>query len=163
MTTTKTVFSTLPLSVRSEGWELWESKCMEREDQDAREPPQETLCDTPDSAMSCLSAADSTTSRRPKLDTLVCSTVQRGMNSNQVAHLRGVKRTAQKRKHNVRSRKQATSGELHYLTGLIDDISSALSWQTQQVRESDGKLDEWIYIDFSRCPKAMHSLKRIAL
>ena len=119
--------------------ELWESKCMEREDQDAREPPQETLCDTPDSAMSCLSAADSTTSRRPKLDTLVCSTVQRGMNSNQVAHLRGVKRTAQKRKHNVRSRKQATSGELHYLTGLIDDISSALSWQTQQVRESDGK------------------------
>ena len=128
----KTMLSTLPLSVRAEGWESWEKKQMEHEDQDAREPPQETICDPSDSENSCLSVNDSPPSRRLKLDTLVYD-----MNYNQMVHLRGIKRKAQKGFHDVRRRK--AGAKTSHLKDLVDDVSSVLSWQTHQTRETDGK------------------------
>ena len=90
----------MPLSVHAEGWESWEKERMEREDQDARGRPQETMCGPSDSENSCLSVDDSPPSRRRKLDTLVYD-----MNYNQMVHLRGIKRKAQKGFHDVRRRK----------------------------------------------------------
>ncbi len=105
---------------------------MEREDYNAREPPQETIYDISDSETSCLSGADSPTSRRLKLDKFVG-----GMTSDQMVHLRGVKRKAQKGLHDVRRRR---GGEkTTHLRNLVDDVSSVLSWQTHQTREVDGK------------------------
>ena len=116
---------------------------MEREDHDARELPQsiilaggqhnlESAEGASDSEVSCLSVADSSTSRRLKLDRIVY-----GMTSNEMVHLRGIKRKAQKGLHDVRRRK---GGEkTTHLKDLVDDVSSVLSWQTHQTRETDGK------------------------
>ncbi len=130
------MFSTLPQSVCRESWEAWESKRMEREDRDARELPQEAITttdnDTSDSEMSCLAVDDSTRARRRKLDKLVY-----GMTSDQMVHLRGVKRKAEKKLHNIRQRKGGEKNR--HLPDLIDDVSAVLTWQTHQTREADGK------------------------
>ena len=119
---------------------------MEREDHDARELPQsiilaggqhnlESAEGASDSEMSCLSVAGSPRARRLKLDKLVY-----GMTSNEMVHLRGVKLKAQKRLHNVRQRKGGEKNR--HLPDLIDDISSVLSWQTHQTRDTDGKFGQ---------------------
>ena len=130
------MFSTLPQSVCRESWEAWESKRMEREDHDARELPQKPITttedDTSDSEMSCLAVDDSPRARRLKLDKLVY-----GMTSDQMVHLRSVKRKAEKKLHNIRQRKGGEKNR--HLPDLIDDVSAVLTWQTHQTREADGK------------------------
>ena len=130
------MFSTLPQSVCRESWEACESKRMEREDHDARELPQKPITttedDTSDSEMSCLAVDDSPRARRLKLDT-----AQRGMTLHQMDHLRGVKRNAEKKLHNIRQRKGGEKNR--HLPDLIDDVSAVLTWQTHQTREADGK------------------------
>ena len=125
------MFSTLPPSVRAEGWEAWEKTRMEREDQDARELPRETICDTSDSDCSCLSVNDSPRARRLKLDGLGYN-----ISSSQVNNLRGIKRKAQKAAHNAHCRNKPKTS---HLDDLVGDISAVLSWQTHQTREADGK------------------------
>ncbi len=109
---------------------------MEREDHDARELPQNTITTTEDDAsdgeMSCLAVDDSPRARRLKLDT-----AQRGMTLDQMDHLRGVKRKAEKTLHIMRRRKGGETNR--HLTDLIDDVSSVLSWQIPRTRETDGK------------------------
>ena len=73
-----TMFSTLPQGVREEGWQAWETQLTQQENLNAPV----TSHDTSDNEMSCLSAADSSTTRRLKLDRLVY-----GMNLNQMVHL----------------------------------------------------------------------------
>ena len=85
-----------------------------------------------DSEMDCISEADSTTSRRIKLNKLVCN-----MNSNQREHLCAIKRKAQKRLHNVQCRNKG-GNELH-LQGLVNDIAGVLNLHAGQTRGSDGK------------------------
>jgi hypothetical protein len=136
------MFSSLPVEVREEGWESWEKKRMEREDQDAqisplaemKELPQKisTEEDTSDSDMSCLVVDDSPRSRRLNLDN-----AQRGMTLDQMDHLRGVKRKAEKTLHIMRKRKGGEKNR--HLTDLIDDVSSVLTWQIPRTREADGK------------------------
>ena len=60
------MFSTLPQGVREEGWQAWESIRMQREDFDAPT----NIHDASDSEMSCISDADSCTTRRRKLDSI---------------------------------------------------------------------------------------------
>ena len=60
------MFSTLPQSVRDEGWQAWEAQRMQREDFDAPN----TSHDASDSEMSCISDADSCTTKRRKLDSI---------------------------------------------------------------------------------------------
>ena len=109
---------------------------MEREDHDARELPQEAIISTDDgtsdSEMSCLAIDDSPRARRLKLDKLVY-----GMTSDQMVHLRSVKRKAEKKLHNIRQRKGGEKNR--HLPDLIDDVSAVLTWQTHQTREADGK------------------------
>ena len=124
-----TMFSTLPQSVRDEGWQAWESQRMQQEDLNAPPPP--TTHEASDSEMSCLSAADSSTARRRKLDGMVY-----GMTLSQVDHLRGIKRKAQKAAHNAPCR--GKSRTMH-LENVLGDISAVLSWQTHQTRETNGK------------------------
>ena len=83
------------------------------------------------SEMSCLSVADSSTTRRRKLDSMVC-----GMTLNHVKHLRGIKRRAQKAAHNVRCRSKSKPT---HLDDMLSDVSAVLSWQTHQTRDADGK------------------------
>ena len=85
----ETMLSSLPQSVREEGWEAWEAQRMQREDFDV------TKHETSDSEMSCLSVADSPITRRRKLDT---------NDLTQSDHLRSIKRKAQKAAHNAHSR-----------------------------------------------------------
>ena len=132
------MFSMLPLSVRREGWENWENTCMGREDKDAGTPIKYSTAaelNASDSEMSCLSAADSTTSRRRKLGRLVSH-----MNLADLAHLRTIKRTAQKSLHNARSRKsKGQQANQKYLDSLLGDVVGVMSWHTEQPRDSDGK------------------------
>ena len=65
----KAMFSTLPQRVRDEGWQAWEAELMQREDTNA--PPPATRHEASDSEMSCLSVADSSITRRRKLDSMV--------------------------------------------------------------------------------------------
>ncbi len=106
------MFSTLPQSVCRESWEAWESKRMEREDHDAR--------DLPHRPISCLAVDDSPRARRLKLDT-----AQRGMTLDQMDHLRGVKRKAEKTLHDMRRRKGGEKNR--HLPDLIDDVSAVLT------------------------------------
>ena len=127
-----TMFSTLPQSVRDEGWQAWETQRMQQEDINA--PPTVTSHDTSDSEMSCLSAADSSTTRRRKLDGMVY-----GMTLSQANHLRGIKRKAQKAAHNAHCRSKSQTA---HLENLLGDISAVLSWQTNQTRESNGRFGQ---------------------
>ena len=102
---------------------------MQREDVNA--PPPAISHEASDSEMSCLSVADSSTTRRRKLDSMVYS-----MASSQVTHLRGIKRRAQKAAHNARGRRKS---EPMHLDGVLNDVAALLSWQTHQTREADGK------------------------
>ena len=123
------MFSTLPQSVCDEGWQTWETERMQREDRDA--PPVMAVtfdAETSDTEMSCLSAADSAPMMRKKLNKLVYY-----INHMQVKHF---KRKVQKAAHNARCRNKQNGSHLH---NVVDDITSVLSWQTQQTRELDGK------------------------
>ena len=113
------MFSTLPQSVREEGWEGWEAQRMQREDFDV------TKHETSDSDMSCLSVADSPITRRRKLD---------NNDLTQSDHLRSIKRKAQKAAHNAHSRGKSKN---KHLDNLLDDISAVLS--RQQARGSNGR------------------------
>ena len=123
------MFSTLPQSVRDEGWQAWEAELMQREDANAPRPA--TRHEDSDSEMSCLSVADSSTTRRRKLDSMVYS-----MTLSQVTHLRDIKRRAQKAAHNMHCRRKS---EPTHLDSVLNDVSALLSWQTHQTRETDGK------------------------
>ena len=129
------MFSTLPQSVRDEGWQAWETQRMQQEDINA--PPTVTSHDASDSEMSCLSAADSSTTRRRKLDRLVY-----GMNLNQMVHLRRIKQKAQRSAHDVR-RRQGGANKSH-LDDLQNDVSAVISWQTHQTREANGKFGQTV-------------------
>ena len=123
------MFSTLPRSVRDEGWQAWEAQRMQREDVTA--PPPAISHRASDSEMSCLSVADSPTTRRRKLDSMVYS-----VTLSQVTHLRGIKRRAQKAAHNARCRRKS---EPMHLDGVLNDVAALLTWQTHQTREADGR------------------------
>ena len=123
------MFSTLPQSVCDEGWQAWEAQRMQREDIDA--PPPGISHEASDSEMSCLSIADSSTTRRRKLGSVVYS-----MTLSQVTHLRDVKRRAQRAAHNARCRRKS---EPRHLDGVLNDVAALLSWQTHQTREADGR------------------------
>ena len=127
-----TMFSTLPQNMRDEGWQAWENQRMQQEDLNA--PSTVTSHDASDSEMSCLSAADSSTTRRHKLDGMVY-----GMTSSQADHLRGIKRKAQRTVHDQRRRRKSKTA---HLDNLLNDISAVLSWQTHQTREADGKFGQ---------------------
>ena len=120
----------MPQSVRDEGWQAWEAQRMQCEDMNALQPPVTPGCDTSDSEMSCLSAADSPRTRGLKLDSLVY-----GMNSNQRDHLRHIKRKAQRSVHDGHRRNNSKTS---HFEDLVGDISAILSWQTHQTREADG-------------------------
>ena len=108
---------------------------MQQEDVDAVSAPTPTVeagsCAT-DSELSCVSEADSSTSRRHKLSKLTCSTTL-----DQMEHLRAIKRQAQKRLYNVQ--RKGKGGNAKHLQGLVDDISAALSQRTMQTRGPSGK------------------------
>ena len=123
------MLSTLPQSVCDEGWQVWEAQRMQREDVNA--PPPAISHEASDSEMSCLSVADSSTTRRRKFDSMVYS-----MTLSQVTHLRDIKRRAQKAAHNMRCRRKS---EPTHLDSVLNDVSALLSWQTHQTRETDGK------------------------
>jgi hypothetical protein len=128
---TNAMFSSLPQSVVDESREAWEAKRMQEEDADATfAVTLEAGKDNSDSEASCLSEADSITSRRHKLSKLAC-------NTKQVEHLRTVKRQAQKRLHNVHCRGQV--GNAKHLQGLVGDISATLIQCTKQTRSCNGK------------------------
>ena len=120
------MFSTLPQSVREEGWEAWEAQRMQREDVDV------TKHETSDSEMSCLSIADSPITRRRKLDT-------NDLTQDQLNHLRSVKRKAQRTLHDQQRRNKSKN---KHLDNLLDDISAVLSRQTHQTRESSGRFGQ---------------------
>ena len=121
-----TMFSPLPQSVRDQSQRVWEVKRMQNQDVDV------SCALSSDSEMDCISEADSTTSRKIKLNKLVCN-----MNSNQREHLCAIKRKAQKRLHNVQCRNKG-GNELH-LQGLVNDIAGVLNLHAGQTRGSDGK------------------------
>ena len=85
-----------------------------------RDAPQAAV----DSDLSSVSEADSSTARRHKLSKLA---------KNHVTHLRTVRRKAQRRLANARSR----GGNAKHLQGLVDDISAVLS--LEQTRGHGGK------------------------
>ena len=119
----------MPQSVRDEGWQAWEAELMQREDANAPRPA--TRHEDSDSEMSCLSVADSSTTRRRKLDSMV-----RGITSNHVEHLRCIKRRAQKAAHNSRCR---SNSKPTHIDDMLSDVSAVLSWHTHQTRDADGK------------------------
>ena len=128
---TNAMFSSLPQSVVDESREAWEAKRMQEEDVDAAfAVTVEAGKDDSDSETSCLSEADSITSRRRKLTKLAC-------NAEQMEHLRAIKRQAQKRLYNVHCRGQV--GDATHLQGLVDDISATLIQCTKQTRSCNGK------------------------
>ena len=128
---TNAMFSSLPQSVVDKSREAWEAKRMQEEDVDAALAVSvEAGKDESDSETSCLSEADSVTSRRHKLSKLAC-------NTKQIEHLRTVKRVAQKRLHNMHCRGQV--GNAKHLQGLVDDISATLIQCTKQTRSCNGK------------------------
>ena len=125
------MFAPLPQSVVDQSWEAWEGKCMQKEDVDAAVALTHAVeADASDSELSCVSEADSSTSRRHKLSKPTCS-----MTLDQMGHLRAIKRHAQKRLYNV----QRKGGNAKHLQGLVDDISAALGQCTTQTRGSGGK------------------------
>ena len=119
-------FSSLPCSVASQSWMAWESKRMMEDDRDA---PQAAV----ESDLSSVSEADSSTARRHKLSKLT---------KNKMEHLRAVKRRAQKRLGNVRSR--GKGGSAKHLQGLVDDISAVLS--PVQIRGHGGKFSFTLFL-----------------
>ena len=123
------MFSPLPESVVDQSWEAWEGTLMQKDDVDAA-LTHEVEADAYDSELSCVSEADSSTSRRRKLSKLTCSTTL-----DQTDHLRAIRRQAQKRQYNV----QRKGGHTQHLQGLVDDISAALSQHTMQTRGTGGK------------------------
>ena len=132
------MFPTLSQSVCDEGWQAWKAERMQREDIDAppivEAPRRSETTHNSVSEMSCLSAADSQPSRRRKLDGLVyCA------NPKQVKHLQGTTRETQKAAHNARCRNESKGS---HLDNLANDIPSLLSWQAQQIWESDGKFGQ---------------------
>lgn len=127
------MFSPLPQSVLDQSLQAWETKGMREEDFDAPLAAANTVeaeTDESDSELSCVSEADSSTSRRHKLSKLARTT-------EQMEHLRTIKRQAQKRLYNVHRR--GKGGNAKHLQGLVDDISVALSQCTLQARGCDGK------------------------
>ena len=127
---TNAMFSSLPQSVVDESREAWEAKRMQEEDVDAAfAVTVEAGKDDSDSETSCLSEADSITSRRRKLTKLAC-------NAEQMEHLRAIKRQAQKRLYNVQRNGR---GDAAHLQGLVDDISATLNQCTKQTRSCNGK------------------------
>ena len=88
------MFSTLPQSVCDEGWESWESQRMKCEDIDVSDlpiPAEGGSSENSDSEMSCLSDADSPTTKERKLAGQVY-----GTDSNKMAHLHAIKQTPQR-------------------------------------------------------------------
>ena len=144
------MFSPLPQSVRDQSSQSWEVKRMQHEDVDAPlilAHAVDTSCGlSSDSEMSCISEADSTTSRRIKLNKLVCN-----MNSNQRGHLCAIKRNAQKRLHNVQCRNKG-GNEMH-LQGLVNDIAEVLNLHAGQARGSGGKFGSTSHHNHSECNK----------
>ena len=129
---TNAMFSSLPQSVVDESREAWEAKRMQEEDVDAAfAVTVEAGKDDSDSETSCLSEADSITSRRRKLTKLAC-------NTEQMEHLRAIKRQAQKRLYNVQRNGR---GDAKHLQGLVDDISATLIQCTTQSRGCGGKFE----------------------
>jgi hypothetical protein len=127
---TNAMFWSLPQSVVDESREAWEAKRMQEEDVDAAfAVTVEAGKDDSDSETSCLSEADSITSRRRKLTKLAC-------NTEQMEHLRAIKRQAQKRLYNVQRNGR---GDAKHLQGLVDDISATLIQCTKQTRSCNGK------------------------
>ncbi len=127
---TNAMFSSLPQSVVDESREAWEAKRMQEEDVDAAfAVAVEAGKDDSESETSCLSGADSITSRRRKLTKLAC-------NTEQMEHLRAIKRQAQKRLYNVQRNGR---GDAKHLQGLVDDISATLIQCTKQTRSCNGK------------------------
>ena len=135
------MFSTLPQIVCDEGWRAWEAERMQCEDLDAplvlAAPRESETTHDADSEMSCLSAADSPSSRRQKLDGL--AKAPGSVNPKQVKHLQAIKRKAQKAAHDQKRRNKPKGA---HLDDLLDDITSALSCLTLQTRESDGKFGQ---------------------
>lgn len=115
------MFSTLPQSVRDEGWQAWEIDRMQRQDFNAPQPPAVTS----DSETSYVSIADSIPTRRRKLNGPICP--------GQLAHLHGMRRKAQRTAYNARRSKEGSA----HLDGLVRDISIALD--TYQARDATGR------------------------
>ena len=126
---TNAMFSSLPQSVVDESREAWEAKRMQEDADAAFAVTVEAGKDDSDSETSCLSEADSITSRRRKLTKLAC-------NTEQMEHLRAIKRQAQKRLYNVQRNGR---GDAKHLQGLVDDISATLIQCTKQTRSCNGK------------------------
>ena len=126
---TNAMFSSLPQSVVDESREAWEAKRMQEDADAAFAVTVEAGKDDSDSETSCLSEADSITSRRRKLTKLAC-------NTEQMEHLRAIKRQAQKRLCNVQRNGR---GDATHLQGLVDDISATLIQCTKQTRSCNGK------------------------
>ena len=125
---TNAMFSSLPQSVVDESREAWEAKRMQEDADAAFAVTVEAGKDDSDSETSCLSEADSITSRRRKLTKLAC-------NTEQMEHLRAIKRQAQKRLYNVQRNGR---GDATHLQGLVDDISATLIQCTKQTRSCNG-------------------------
>ena len=113
------MFLPLPQSVCDQNWRAWEAKRMQHDDFDAAlvlSRTVDTSCSMSDSEMSCVSEADSSTSRsifvqsnaRHRGGCIMCNAGTKGGN------------------------------ELH-LQGLVNDISAVLSRHTGQPRGLDGK------------------------
>ena len=115
------MFSTLPQSVRDEGWQAWEIDRMQREDFNAPPPPAVRS----DSETSYVSIADSIPTRKRKLNGPICP--------GHSAHLRAMRRKAQRTAYNARRSK---GGSAH-LDELVRDISIALD--TDQARDATGR------------------------
>jgi hypothetical protein len=126
---TNAMFSSLPQSVVDESREAWGAKRMQEDADAAFAVTLEAGKDDSDSETSCLSEADSITSRRRKLTKLAC-------NTEQMEHLRAIKRQAQKRLCNVQRNGR---GDATHLQGLVDDISATLIQCTKQTRSCNGK------------------------
>ena len=120
------MFSTLPQSVHEEGWQAWEAQHMQWEDFDAPMTKHETS----DSEMSCLSVADSPITRRRKLDDLT---------QDKLSNLRSVKRKTQRTLHDQQRRNKSKNT---HLDNLLTDVSTALSRQTYQTRECNGRFGQ---------------------
>ena len=119
------MISTLLRSVSELSRQTWESKHLQKEDLDAS-----STQDASESDLSYISEADSSTSRKHKLKTLIC-------NKDQMEHLRAVKRQAQRRLYNIQHK--GRGGNATNLQGLVDDISATLGQWSSQSREHDGK------------------------
>ena len=121
MTMGETMFAPLPQSVRDEGWQVWETQRMQREDVDASLPPPVRIGDdSSDSELSCLALEDSPITRRRKLDGLVY-----GMNLEQISNMNDIKRKAQRAAYNQRRQGKAATS---HLDDLMGDISASVSY-----------------------------------